>query len=136
MRLLSFIADVERALKSGAAAGTSGRWRTQRMVDFQYGLARLTLTPESDSQSRVAGGVIFVQAFTLPDGSLCLKASLNWRGSDMLPIIAVYGTPHVNWRVEATRVASAWLEGPPAGEATATTETAVSPAAAVAATVA
>jgi hypothetical protein len=39
---------------------------------------------------------------------------LNWKGSDAFPVIAVYSTPTLNWKLEASRIASAWLEGPPA----------------------
>ena len=46
--------------------------------------------------------------------SPCLKASLNWKGSDALPVIAVYSTPTTNWKLEASRIASVWLEGAPA----------------------
>lgn len=114
MRLLSFISDIERALIAESPVVAGGAWETHRMVNFHHGLARLTLTARPGAQLPATGGTIFVQAFTLADGSLCLRASLNWQGSDALPIISVYSTPTLNWKLEASRIASAWMEGPPA----------------------
>src|SRR5215217_4771166 len=114
MRLLSFISDIERALNAQSSAADGGKWETQRMINFHHGLARLTLKPRPEVEAVATGGTIFVQAFVLADGSPCLKASLNWKGSDALPIIAVYSTPILNWKIEASRIAAAWLQGPPA----------------------
>jgi hypothetical protein len=114
MRLLSFISDIERALIAESPVVDGGAWETNRMVNFHHGLARLTLKARPGVELGAAAGTIFVQTFTLADGSLCLKASLNWRGSDALPVISVYSTPALNWKLEASRIASAWLEGPPA----------------------
>jgi hypothetical protein len=114
MRLLSFLSDIERALIAESPAIDGGAWATNRMVNFHHGLARLTLTPKAGAEGLLTGGSIFLQAFVLADGSLCLKASLNWKGSDAFPVIAVYSTPTLNWKLEASRIASAWLEGPPA----------------------
>lgn len=122
MRLLSFLSDIERALIAESPVVEGGAWETSRMVNFHHGLARLTLTARPGAETSSTGGTIFVQAFSLADGSLCLKASLNWKGSDALPVIAVYSTPTLNWKLEASRVASAWLEGPPATAAVTTTE--------------
>ena len=114
MRLLSFISEIEKCLAAASPVGEGGGWETQRMVNFHHGLARLTLKARPGAEMIAEGGAIFIQAFALADGSLCLKASLNWKGSDALPIIAVYPTPTLNWKLEASRIASAWLEGPPA----------------------
>lgn len=114
MRLLSFISDIERALIAESPVVEGGAWETNRMVNFHHGLARLTLNARAGVPLSSTGGTIFVQSFSLADGSLCLKASLNWKGSDALPIISVYSTPTVNWKLEASRIASAWMEGPPA----------------------
>ena len=84
------------------------------MVNFHHGLARLTLKPRTAELGIAAGGSIFLQSFSLADGSLCLKASLGWSGSEALPVLAVYSTPTLNWKVEASRIATAWLAGPPA----------------------
>lgn len=117
MRLLSFLSDIERALIAESPVIDGGAWETQRMVNFQLNLARLTLTARPGAELTSTGGTVFVQAFSLADGSLCLKASLSWKGSEALPVIAVYSTPNLNWKLEASRIASAWLEGPPAGSA-------------------
>ena len=114
MRLLSFLSDIERSLIAESPMVEGGAWETTRMVNFHHGLARLTLTPRAGAELPCSGGTIFLQAFVLADGSLCLKASLNWKGSDAFPVIAVYATPNVNWKLEASRIASVWLEGPPA----------------------
>ena len=37
-------------------------------------------------------------------------------------MIAVYATPTVNWKREASRVAAVWLEGPPAMATVTTTD--------------
>lgn len=118
MRLLSFLSDIERAVIAGAPAGNNA-WDATRMVNFHHGLARLTLKPRSPGQGIAAGGSIFLQSFTLADGSLCLKASLNWNGCEAVPVLAVYSTPTLNWKNEAGRIATGWLAGPPA-EATVT----------------
>ncbi len=114
MRLLSFLSDIERALIAESPMVDGGAWVTSRMVNFHQGLARLTLTPRPGVELPNQGGTIFAQAFVLADGSQCLKATLNWKGSEALPTISVYSTPATHWRLEASRIASAWLEGPPA----------------------
>jgi hypothetical protein len=112
MRLLSFLSDIERALVASSPLVEGGAWESQRMVSFHHGLARLTLTPSPGNQ--LPGGSLFLQAFSLADGSLCLKASLNWKGSEALQVVPVYSTPTLSWSLEASRIAQAWLEGPPA----------------------
>lgn len=114
MRLLSFLSDIEKALLAESPAIDGGAWETNRMVNFHHGLARLTLAARPGNEHPTSAGTIFLQAFVLADGSLCLKASLNWKGSDAFPVIAVYSTPSLNWKLEASRIAMAWLEGPPA----------------------
>lgn len=114
MRLLSFLTDIEKSLLAESPAVDGGAWETTRMISFHQGLARLTLTARPGVELPVTGGTIFLQSFALADGSLCLKASLNWKGSEVLPTIAVYSTPTMNWKLEASRIASAWLEGPTA----------------------
>ena len=114
MRLLSFLTEIERALAAESPAVDGGAWETTRMVNFHNGLARLTLIARAETGLPMTGGAIFLQSFALADGSPCLKASLNWKGSDALPVIAVYSTPTTNWKLEASRIASIWLEGAPA----------------------
>lgn len=122
MRLLSFLSDIERALVAESPVIEGGAWQTSRMVNFHHGLARLTLTARPGAEVSSGGGTIFVQSFVLADGSQCLKASLNWKGSDAFPVMAVYSTPALNWKLEASRIASAWLEGPPATATITTTD--------------
>lgn len=114
MRLLSFLNDIERALTAESPVVDGGAWDTTRIVNFHHGLARLTLAPRPAADLPFAPGAIFLQAFSLADGSQCVKANLNWKGSDAMPIISVYSTPSTNWKLEASRIASTWLEGPPA----------------------
>jgi hypothetical protein len=110
MRLLSFLTAIENALQAESPALEGGAWESNRMVNFHHGLARLTLTPRPGNA--MPAGAIFLQEFILADGSLCLKASLNWKGRDAFPTLAVYSTPQLNWKLEASRVASTWVEGP------------------------
>ena len=113
MRLLSFLTEIEKALIAESPVVEGGAWQSTRMVNFRQGLARLTLSGRPGAELPSSGGTIFLQGFVLADGSQCLKASLNWRGSEAAPVIAVYSTPALNWKLEASRIASAWLEGPP-----------------------
>ena len=93
-------------------------WDVTRMVNYHHGLARMTLTPQAGGEPDQLRGAVFVQSFTLADGSLCLKASLNWQGSEVFPIISVYSKPGVDWKAEARQIGSAWLAGPPNGNVT------------------
>ncbi len=111
MRLLSFLSDIESALVAESPAVDGGPWESQRMVSFHHGLARLTLVPRPGTE--LPGGSIFLQAFTLADGSLCLKASLSWKHSEAAQVVPVYSTPSLSWKLEASRIAQAWLQGPP-----------------------
>lgn len=122
MRLLSFLSDIERAINAESPAVEGGAWESTRMVNFEKGLGRLALTPKSPTDFPFPPGVIFLQAFTLADGSQCLKATLSWKGSDVTSAIAVYSTPTLNWNLEASRIGAAWLEGPPANATVATVE--------------
>lgn len=114
MRLLSFLSDIERAVLAESPVVDGGAWESTRMVNFHHNLARLSLKPRNPEEVPFPAGAIFLQAFALADGSLCLKASLNWMGSESFPVMSVYSTPQTNWKLEASRIASAWLEGPAA----------------------
>jgi hypothetical protein len=130
MRLLSFLTEIEKALLAESPALDGGAWETTRMINFHLGLARLTLTPRPGNE--FPAGAIFVQTFSLTDGSVSMKASLNWTGSGSFPVLAVYSTPQLNWKLEASRIASTWLEGPREVVTSATSEEAYHPLAAVA----
>lgn len=82
------------------------------MVSYHQSLARMTLTPAKDSAPGGKSGSVFLQSFLLSDGSPCLKATLGWVGSTAAPVIAVYAKPELDWKAEAMRIASAWLNGP------------------------
>jgi hypothetical protein len=113
MRLLSFLTDIERAIRLEANADETSIWDTARIVNFKTGLARLTLAVR-DADSGMPQGSVLVQHFGLANGSFCLKASLSWEGSAANSIVSVYDTPLLNWKLEAVRIATAWLAGPPA----------------------
>ncbi len=114
MRLLSFLSDIERAIIAESPAIDGGAWESTRMVNFEKGLGRMTLTPKTPADFPFPAGTIFLQAFALADGSQCLKATLSWKTTDVTTSIAVYSTPSLNWALEASRIGAAWLEGPPA----------------------
>lgn len=114
MRLLSFLTDIERAIRVEANADESAIWDAARIVNFKMGLARLTLTCR-EPDSGMPQGTLLLQHFGLANGSFCLKASLNWQGSDTTVTLSVYETPVLNWKLEASRIAAAWLAGSPAG---------------------
>jgi len=113
MRLLSFLTDVERAIRLEANAGDDAIWESSRIVNFKTGLGRLTLNLR-EPDSALPAGTVLLQYFALANGSFCLKATLNWEGSSAGTMLSVYDTPTLNWKLEAGRVASAWLAGPPA----------------------
>lgn len=123
MRLLSFLSDIERAIVAESPVVEGGAWESTRMVNFEQGLARLTLAPRPAADLPLSPGTIFLQAFSLADGSQCLKATLSWKDSPVTSAIAVYSTPTLNWKLEASRIGSAWMEGPPAASAPAQSDT-------------
>ena len=110
MRLLSFLTEIEKALAAESPPVDGGAWTATRMINFHQGLARLTLTPRPGND--FPGGTVFLQGYALADGSVCLKAGLSWQGSEALSVMAVYTTPGINWKLEASRIAGSWLEGP------------------------
>ena len=112
MRLLSFLNEIERALLAESPVVDGGAWETTRMVNFHTNLARLSLKSRPEAELSVTAGTIFLQSFALADGSLCLKATLNWKDSEAQPVIPVYAVPSLNWKLAASRIASVFLEGP------------------------
>ncbi len=112
MRLLSFISEIERALLAESPVVEGGAWESTRMVNFHSHLARLSLVARPTAELPIAGGGIFLQSFALADGSLCLKATLTWRDSEAQTVIPVYDVPGLNWKLAASRIAGAFLEGP------------------------
>lgn len=110
MRLLSFLTEIEKAVSAESPVVENGAWSTSRIVNFHHGLARLTLAPNPGND--FPGGSILIQAFLLADGSQSLKAILEWSGTKAATVANVYSNARMNWRLEASRIASCWLEGP------------------------
>jgi hypothetical protein len=121
MRLLSFLTDIERAIRMEANAEEGAIWTPARMVNFKAGLARLTLVAK-EPDTGMPEGTLLIQHFALANGSFCVKVNLTWNGSEASSVMAVYETPVLNWKLEASRIAAAWMSGPPA-QTEATTET-------------
>jgi hypothetical protein len=121
-RLLSFLSDIERALAADDPSPEGGAWLNHRTVNYQLGLARLSLaatTPEGGRQPR---GAILLQCFKLADGTPCLKAQFSWAGSASTSTHALYAKPGTNWLTESRQLAALWLAGPPAPSAAASVE--------------
>ena len=118
-RLLCFLSDIERALAADDPAPNDGQWDNARTVNYSLDLARLCLNARLGDATLQPRGIINLQAFTLADGTACLKAALSWTGNAAESVQAIYTKPGLNWTSEARRVAAIWLGGPPA-EATIT----------------
>ena len=110
-RLLSFLADIERALEADDPSPRGGVWENTRTVNYAQGLARLTLGSRSDVNQVQPSGTILLQSFQLADSSVCLKIFLRWAGSETEVSHAIYSREEVNWTTEARQLASTWLNG-------------------------
>jgi hypothetical protein len=114
MRLLSFLSTIEKTLQADDPSPKDGVWENHRTINFQLGLARLSLGSRRDHAGVQPVGAIMVQSFALADGSLCLKASLSWEGQVTEETVhSVYAEPQVDWIAAARRIAAAWMAGPP-----------------------
>jgi len=113
IRLLSFLSDIEKALAKESAANMGPTWDSSRMVSYHQSLARMILASPKHAETPSPGGAVFLQSFVLSDGSPCLKATVSWEGSPASAVVAVYAKPDLDWKAEATRIASLWLAGPP-----------------------
>jgi hypothetical protein len=114
-RLLSLLTEIERALVASEPAPDGGKWDTLRLINFAQGLARLTIAVKSSARVTSARGSILLQAFTLADGSECLKTNLCWQGVDNTSTHAVYSQPQTDWSREAAQIAAKWREGQQTG---------------------
>ena len=112
-RLLSLLTEIERALVASSPAPEGGTWDTLRLINFSQGLARLTISVRSPARVTAARGSILLQAFSLADGSECLKANLCWQGVENSSTHAVYARPLTDWPGEATQIAAKWVQGQP-----------------------
>lgn len=113
-RLLCFLSDIERALAADDPTPNDGQWENSRTVNYSLDLARLCLNARGADAALHPRGIVNLQAFTLADGTACLKAALTWTGSEAESVQAIYTKPGLNWKSEARRVAAVWLGGPPA----------------------
>lgn len=113
-RLLCFLSDIERALAADEPAPGEGSWDNARTVNYSLAIARVCLNARLPNGTLQPRGIINVQAYTLADGTACLKAGLNWAGSAVESVRAIYTKPGLNWTSEARRIAALWLAGAPA----------------------
>jgi hypothetical protein len=114
-RLLSFLTDFQNALLADdPAPADGGTWECGRMVNYQLGLARLTLAVCLPSAGREERGIVTLQSYALADGTPCLKAMLGWTGLEESRGLSIYAKPDVDWRREARQAAAEWMAGPPA----------------------
>ena len=115
IRLLSFLSDFENALRADdPAPADGGNWECVRTVNYQLGLARLSLTVRTPTGGLEPRGTVMLQFHSLADGTPCLKASINWSGCDERRTIPIFSKPGVEWRSEARKTAAEWMAGPPA----------------------
>lgn len=115
MQLLTFLTEIGESLIKQSVADMGPTWDISRMVNYYHGLGRMILTPPAGADESQMRGAIFLQTYNLADGSLCLKANLNWHGTEQISTITVFSKPGLNWRSATKQIASAWLAGPPAG---------------------
>jgi hypothetical protein len=110
-RLLSLLTEIERVLISEHSPADGGKWDTLRLMNFNQGLARLTISVQSAQRITAARGIILLQHFTLADDTQCLKANLSWNGTEKTSSYAVYSKPSVDWNREAAQIAGKWIDG-------------------------
>jgi hypothetical protein len=110
-RLLSLLTEIENSVKANDPSPDGGTWDTLRIVNYNQGLARLTLAVRSDSGVTATRGAILLQSFRLADGSQCVKANLNWQGVEAPLVWPIYSKPETNWNSEASMIATKWLDG-------------------------
>ncbi|MDQ5978499.1 MAG: hypothetical protein QG602_1473 [Verrucomicrobiota bacterium] len=124
-RLLSFLADFERALLADDPAPDDGNWQCTRTVNYHNGLARLQLAVRMPDSSLKPRGTILLQGYNLADGTNCLKAHLGWTGSEASPSRSIFSKPGSDWKSEARRLAAEWMAGAPAAPIALVEETAL-----------
>jgi hypothetical protein len=110
-RLLTLLTEIERALVANDPSPDGGTWDTLRLINFHQGLARLTLSVRSPAGVTAGRGIILLQHFTLADETQCVKANLTWKGSEKSVVYSIYSKPLVNWHLEASQIATQWLDG-------------------------
>jgi hypothetical protein len=114
-RLLSFLCDIQNALLADdPAPADGGSWACGRTVNYQLGLARMTLAVNLPTGDREDRGTVMLQSYALADGTPCIKAVLGWIGREESQDRAIYARPDVDWRREARQIAAEWMAVPPA----------------------
>ena len=111
-RLLSLLADIEKAIRCSMPDSDGITLESSRMVNFHTGLARLSFRSHSLNGAEPRGQ-LQLQHFNLADGRVCVKVHLSWASSDVHRTVELYTLPGVEWGTEIQRVAEAWLDGPP-----------------------
>jgi hypothetical protein len=111
-RLLSLLADIEKAIRCSMPDSDGLTLESSRMVSFHTGLARLSFRANGPGGPEPRGQ-LQLQHFNLADGRVCVKVHLSWAGSAAHRVIELYTLPGVEWSTEVQRVAEAWLDGPP-----------------------
>jgi hypothetical protein len=122
--LVSLLSDVEQALAEGSALRWGVSWNLSRSLNERHQVGRITLTPPPGATPSQARGAIFLHRELSPGGTLHLKASFHWHGSEAFPSIAITTThaTALGWKSEAARIAAFWMAGPPVGRASTSVE--------------
>lgn len=114
--LLSFLTAFEHALVAAEPKPEGdGSWVFERSVNYGQGLARMSISVRQPGAA-TARGHAALQGYRLGDGTLCLKASLHWTGTDQTRTRSIYSKPDIDWNLEAQRTAADWLQGPKSAE--------------------
>jgi hypothetical protein len=113
LRLTSVLSAIARACREEPAP--DGAWEMSRTINYPLGLARLKLATRSGQAVHPMGSIL-LQAFTLADGSSCVKANLAWPDrEDAAPVThVIYSKPGTDWDAEARQIAARWLSPSPA----------------------
>lgn len=111
-RLLSLLDEVEHVLLQASAFAAGRSWSIARAVNHEHGVARLALIPRAPD-ARFFRGAIFLQHAQLPTGERGIKVNFNWQGSDAFPLLVLDPEALANHKIQAVRIASLWMAGPP-----------------------
>jgi hypothetical protein len=95
--LLSFLTEFENALAAMEPI-PDGNWSCTRSVNYGRGIARMSLASRRADQT-TARGQIALQGYRLADGTFCLKAHLQWQGTEEVRIRSIYSKPNLDWNV-------------------------------------
>lgn len=104
-RLLSLLSQIEDALRQ-SDPDTVGPLRSTRSVNYQKGLARLTMQTSDGTK----WGSVAVQGYRLANGETCLKLAMTCGRADGARSISIYPRENHDWVNEARKIAVLWLE--------------------------